>query len=131
MRRSTASLLTILICGTLFFSFAQKEESPSVAKLKTEANEALQLMVKEDFDTLSSRLSESTRKELTPERLKEFWDAVLAEAGPFQSVIKSEAKEGQKNSVVTMKCKFQKGTLFIRMGINSEHKISGLDIDTN
>jgi len=130
MKRATALLLTILVLGIFHSALAQKTESPNAAKLNTEANEALELMVKEDFETLYSRLNEATQKELPAQKLKEFWGSVLAEAGQFQKVLKSEVKEGAKNSVVYLKCQFAKGILYFRLGINSEHKISGISVDT-
>lgn len=129
MKRATTLLFTILILAVLHPAIAQKTESPSVTKLNEEANDALQLLVKEDFETLNSRMTDAAKKELTPQKLKEFWGSVKSEAGAFQKVLNSEVKEGAKNSVVYMKCQFEKGTLFFRFGINSEHKISGFDVD--
>ncbi len=129
MKRATALVLTILFLGIFHSALAQKTETPNAAKLNAEGNEALELMVKGDFDTLYSRLNEASQKELPPAKLKEFWGSVVAEAGQFQKVLNSEVKEGAKNSVVFLKCQFEKGTLYFRFGINSEHKISGMTVD--
>jgi|SRR5829696_7966077 len=130
MKRATALFLTILVLGIFHSALAQKTESPNAAKLNTEGNEAIELMVKGDFEMLYSRLNEATQKDLPAEKLKQFWGSVVAEAGQFQKVLKSEVKEGAKNSVVYLKCQFEKGTLYFRFGINSEHKISGISVDT-
>ena len=129
MKRAITLLFTILILGVLHSAIAQKTESPNATKLNEEANDALQLLVKEDFETLNSRMTEATKKELTPQKLKQFWSSVKSEAGAFQKVLNSEVKEGAKNSVVSLKCQFEKLTLLVRFGINSEHKISGFDVD--
>lgn len=131
MKRATTLLLTILVLGVIpAIAQNQKGESPNAVKLSEEANAALQLMVQEDYDTLYSRLTEAAQKELPPAKLREFWRSVLAEGGPFQKVLKSEVKEGQKNSVVYLKCQFERGTLFFRFGVSSEHKISGFTVDS-
>ena len=129
MKTATTLLFTIVILGALYSATAQKTESPNAAKLTEEAKDALQLLVKEDFETLNSRMTDAAKKELTPQKLKELWGDVKSEAGPFQKVLNSEVKEGAKNSVVNLKCQFEKGTLFFRFGINSEHKLSGFDVD--
>lgn len=130
MKKATALVLTILVLGIFHSVLAQKTESPNAAKLNAEGNEALELMVKGDFETLYSRLNEASQKELPVAKLKEFWGSVVAEAGPFQKVLKSEVKEGAKNSVVYLKCQFEKGVLYFRFGINAEHKISGMTVDS-
>jgi hypothetical protein len=129
MKQATTLLFAILILGLVHSALAQKAETPNATKLNEEANEALQLLVKEDFETLYSRMTGAAQKELPPKKLKEFWREVIAEAGPFEKVLKSEVKEGARNSVVALSCEFEKGKLLVRFGINSEHKISGLDVD--
>lgn len=131
MKRATILLFTVLMLGVIP-AMAQnpKGESPNAAKITEEANAALQLFVQEEYDTLFSRLTESAQKDLPPQKLREFWRSIVAEAGQFQKVLKSEVKEGAKNSVVYLKCQFERGNLFFRFGVNSEHKIGGFTVDS-
>ena len=131
MKRATALLLTIVFLGIFHPAMAQQAKNSNAAKLTEEANNALQLLIKEDFDTLYSRFNEAMQKEFPPKKLGEFWRSVVAGAGAFQEVSNTEVKEGKKNSAVFLKCKFEKGPLYLAFGINSEHKISGLQITGN
>lgn len=130
MKRATTLVLMILVLGIFHSALAQKTETPNATRLNTEGNEALQLMVNGDFETLYSRLNEASQKELPVAKLKEFWGSVVAQAGQFQKVLNSEVKEGAKNSVVFLKVQFEKGVLYFRFGINAEHKISGMTVDS-
>ena len=65
MKTATTLLFTILILGALYSATGQKTESPNAAKLTEEAKDALQLLVKEDFETLNSRMTDAAKKELS------------------------------------------------------------------
>ena len=128
MKRSTISFLLIIAMGAAFASIAQEKESDKVASLKVAGNQVETMLANEDFAGVWDRFSSGMKKAVPQAELQATWQSVTSQAGVLEKVLSTEVKEGTKNDLVILKCKFAKVDLFLHVAFNKENQISNLDI---
>jgi hypothetical protein len=128
MKRIAVSLLLVLVLVASIAAVAQEKESAKVKALKTAGNEVVTMLVNENFAGVSEKFTSEMKKAAPTDKLEAQWQSLTSQAGPFEKVLSTEVKEGKKNSLVVLKCKFEKVALYLHVAFNTENRISNLDI---
>ncbi|HEV7476043.1 MAG TPA: DUF3887 domain-containing protein [Pyrinomonadaceae bacterium] len=129
MKRLTLSLLSILIFGIAYSAVAQEAASSKETELKDSGGQFLNQLAKGDYAAAIEKFDEKTKKKMTPERMQKIWLALIDTAGSFQKLLETKFKEDKKADVVTLKCQFESGVLYMRLGFDADKKISDFDVD--
>lgn len=120
----------VLFCFLLSFMLSHVEaaatgESPKDAKIEC-VRTLLKLLIDERFADFVAA-SDATMKSVLPEgKLKEVWDSVIKDFGPFQSELRATSQALGEAVIVDMVCRFQRGTLNIRISLNQKDEAAGL-----
>ena len=87
------------------------------------AEEFVDLLAKGDFSSALDKYNSKVAEEITPQSLGQQWNDLIAEAGPFQKRISSEAN----SEVVEVTCEFEKGNRDLVIIFNNRNEIVGFD----
>jgi hypothetical protein len=71
------------------------------------------------FDAVMTRV-------MSPEQLEEAWKSVLGSAGPLQAQIAARMERAGKFDVVLVTCRFEKGTLDVKVVFDKARRVTGL-----
>ena len=133
MKKLALLFLLQLLAGAIFSCQAQDaaaDESKTV-ELKAMAKGVVEMLAKQDYQGVFAKLDSGAQKQLPPNKLKEFWQSVVSEVGPYQTVQDYEVKQGKVKTGIFMKCKFEKASLLIRVVFNADKQVTGLSVDDN
>lgn len=129
MKRLTLALLPILISAMVYSTLAQDAASTKATELKDSGTQFLNQLAKGDYAGATEKFNEPTKKKMPPERMEKIWLSLVETAGSFQKIIDTKFKEDKKMDVVTLKCQFEAGVFYIRLGFDADKKIQDLDVD--
>ncbi len=114
----------------IFFSFmllpAQTQENSDLEELITQAKEFVDLMVKGEFSKAVENFDSVMTKAMPEEKLKDVWQRIVKQAGPFQKRKGTRTESLPKFEIVYVTCQFSKGDLDVKVVFNREKKITGL-----
>lgn len=87
-------------------------------------------LAKADYSAAEKDFSEELKGKLPPQKLKEIWEAVTAQSGPFREQLEPHtAKSLEQNvvyDIVIIPCRFERSSLNLRLAFNAQNQISGM-----
>jgi hypothetical protein len=84
------------------------------------------LMAKEDFAGAVARFDSTMKKALPEQKLREAWQNVQSQAGPFQKQIGTRMEEKAGYKIVFVTCQFERAVLDTKVVFDSKMQVSGL-----
>ena len=117
--------LTALLAGSLFFS-AQIQGDSFPEDFIAQAKEFVDFLTKQDFAKAVENFDSVMTKAMPEEKLKEVWQAVIRQAGPFKKQKGIRTETLPKFDIVYVICEFEKGNLDVKVVFNREKQITGL-----
>ncbi len=114
-----------LLFGLLLFSCQILGDS-FPEELIAQAKEFVNLMVKEEFSRAVENFDSVMSKAMPEEKLKEVWQTVIKQAGPFKKQTGTRTETLPKFDIVYVTCQFEKTDLDIKVVFNREKQITGL-----
>jgi dienelactone hydrolase len=84
------------------------------------------LLVKGDFATAVTRYDETMGKALPEPKLREAWETLQSQAGPFRRQLRARAEKDREYDVAMVTCQFEKAMVDAKVVFNSSGKVAGL-----
>ncbi len=125
MKKNARILVTALLFGLLLFP-SQILGDAFPEELIAQAKEFVDLMVKGEFAKAVENFDSIMSKAMPKEKLKEVWQTVIKQAGPFKKQTGTRTETLPKFEIVYVACEFEKTNLDIKVVFNREKQISGL-----
>ncbi len=100
----------------------------TIDELQLEAGDFIRQLAAGDFSGAYSRFDSVLSQAIPEVKLKETWLQIIAQAGPFQKILASQAAEKQDYLIITVSCQFEKYPLDFRLVYNQNSQIAGLTI---
>jgi len=113
-------LLATAVAGT---PLAARAESGDVT---VSAQDFVGLLVKADFGGAVARFDATMKQALPEAKLREVWEGVQAQAGPFKEQVKTRAEKVTGYDVVLVTCQFERATLDTKVVFNTNRQVAGL-----
>jgi dienelactone hydrolase len=88
--------------------------------------ELINQLVARQFDKVEAQFDDQMKAALPVSRLPEVWDSLLAQAGPFHSIVVTRSMEKQGLVAVVMTCEFERATLDAKVYMDSRARVKGL-----
>ncbi|MGD0651668.1 MAG: alpha/beta fold hydrolase [Verrucomicrobiia bacterium] len=114
----TATLIFVSAC--IAFCQTGPREPVVVAK------EFVDLLVKGDFAAAAKNFDETVSAALPPDKLREVWTALNAQAGAFQKQLGTQSGQYGALSVVLVTCQFQRAVIDVKVALDGQRRIAGL-----
>jgi len=125
MKKYNRIPLTAFLFGLLLFPTQILGDSFS-EELIAQAKEFVGLMVKGEFSKAVENFDSVMSKAMPNEKLKEVWQTVVKQAGPFKKQKGTRTETLPKFDIVYVTCQFEKGDLDVKVVFNREKQITGL-----
>jgi len=119
MRRYVCLLPLVLLSASLI-SYGDDDDLTSTAE------RFVDLLSKGEFSRAAGNFDDVMREALPPEKLKEVWESLIAQTGPFKGRIGARSEKAGKYDIVFVTCRFEKATLDVKVVFNRERQITGL-----
>jgi hypothetical protein len=103
-----------------------KAPGAETAAPKPPQNELVTLLIEQDYAAAVEKFDETMKNTLPPEGLQQLWQATLAQLGPLKEQIDLRTEEDGDYSVTFATCRFQNGTMDIKVVYNTDMQIAGL-----
>lgn len=103
-----------------------KAPNAETAAAKPPQNELVTLLVEQDYAAAVEKFDETMKNTLPPEGLQQLWQATLDQLGPFKEQIDLRTEENGDYNITFATCRFQNGTLDIKVVYNTDMQIAGL-----
>src|SRR5262249_54101237 len=102
--------------------------APAVAQSPEERARAfVAALVKEDYDGAVKSYAEVMAKALPADKLGTTWKAVVGKFGAYQKELGARAERVGEYQPVTLTCQFEKAKLDLRVVIDKDGKVAGLN----
>ena len=89
-------------------------------------NEFVDLLAKKDFAGAVARYDDTMRAALPEAKLREVWQTLQEQAGPFQKRLQSRLVQYGPYEIALVTCQFEQAKLDAKVVFNAEGKVSGL-----
>jgi len=124
MKNIGISLLLAILPAPAFLH-PQQSNTPPFDELIPIATEFVSALEKGDYGASVKHFDATMAKAAPPEKMKQIWEMVLSQVGPFKmwKGVWSESLPGY--DIVYVTCEFEKATLDIKMVFNKNKKIAG------
>ncbi len=93
---------------------------------ETTAKEFVNLLSKGDYVNAERNFDNTMAGALPQEKLRQTWEMLIGQVGPFKTQIGSRTQRVQQYDAVLVTCKFEKDTLDVKVVLNSSGQIAGL-----
>lgn len=120
--RNIALVLMIFFACTVSGCAQQKQTADYTASAKDFVSQ----LSKGDFTAAEESLDSQMKAAAPPERLKEIWDSLAAQYGPFDGQVGTRKDKLAGYDVVYVTCQFDKSKTDLKIVFDSEGRISGL-----
>jgi uncharacterized protein len=117
---STAALLMAAVVDV-----AAGAESPST-NLISSAAQLVDLLAKKDFAGAVSRFDSTMKSALPEAKLREAWQSIQKQAGPFKQQLQSRVETVGVYKVVFVTCHFEEADLDVKVVFNADQQVTGL-----
>jgi len=117
--------LIALLFGSLLFPTPILGDS-FPEELIAQAKEFVDLMVQGEFSRAVENFDSVMSKAMPEEKLKEVWQTVIEQAGPFKKQKGTRTETLPKFDIIYVTCQFEKGNLDVKVVFNREKQITGL-----
>jgi dienelactone hydrolase len=121
-------LSALFLAGLVMF-VALKAPSTALAvpvEVTSAGKEFVQLLAKEDFAGAVARFDATMKGALPEPKLRETWQALQAQVGPFQKQLGARATKVAKYDVVLVTCQFERKALDTKVVFDAKGKVAGL-----
>jgi hypothetical protein len=116
--------LLVMLSGTMFLLPRQSSE-PDFEELITMAKEFFDSLQNGRYEACVQHFDKTMTKLATPEKMKEVWEKVTAQVGPFKGQRGVWTESIPKYDIVYVTCEFEKSTLDIKVVFDKNRKIAG------
>jgi hypothetical protein len=113
------SLLFVLVATQLHMQAAAGQPDALAEKL-------VDLLAKEDFAAAVAQFDTAMKAALPESRLRETWQSLLKQVGPFKQRLNSRALKFGGYDVVLVTCEFEQTKLDTKVAFNTKGEVSGL-----
>jgi hypothetical protein len=117
-------VLLIILLTTIYLQ-SQQLNTPLWEKLITMAKEFVVALENGRYDDSVKHFDKTMTKLAPPEKMKEVWEAVIKQVGPFKEQKGVWTESLPKYDIVYVTCEFEKATLDIKVVFNKNKQISG------
>ncbi len=125
MKNYTRIPLAVVLFGFLLFPTQILGDSVP-EELIAQAKEFVDLMAKGEFSRAVENFDSVMSKAMPEAKLKEVWQTVINQAGPFKKQKGTRTETLPKFDIVYVTCEFEKGDLDVKVVFNKEEQITGL-----
>ena len=122
-KRMVVVLLLLILVITMASCGNKADEDNELHDL---ASEFVAKLVAEDYVAAVAYFDETMKGALPEETLKEVWEAVVAQIGPFKSEVGKRQEKIDGYDVVFLSSQFEKAKVTIRVVFGNDKKIAGL-----
>jgi len=88
--------------------------------------EFVNLLVKEEFAGAVARFDPTMTRVFPEAQLRESWQGLVKQAGPFKQQAKVRTTEQQGYHIVLVTCEFESTTLDVKVVFDSKRQVAGL-----
>lgn len=96
------------------------------ADLQPQARTLITELAGHEYSKVEAQFDSAMHGALPVEKLSETWEALLAQAGAFNSIVQTRQEEIDKYKVVFVTCRFAKRTMDIKLVFDSWSQVAGL-----
>lgn len=121
---------SLIFAITLVF-LCQVASAQGIIGLINRSNQFFEFLDKGEFETAHSFFDESVKEKILPEELKLFWTRMDLMLGSFESVEGAQNRAAGDFYLVTLNCKFSKGSQAFQFTFNKAEKLVGFFIVPN
>jgi dienelactone hydrolase len=121
MKISRLLLLVAVMALAITPSQAFSATDPSVS-----GDEFVALLVKGDFAGAAARYDTTMKTALPEPKLREAWQSLAGQAGPFKKRLQTRVQKVQGYDVVLVTCEFERAKLDAKIVFNSQGEVAGL-----
>lgn len=122
--RNFGSILLLILLATIYLQ-SQQLNTPLWEKLITMSKEFVMALENGRYDDSVKHFDKTMTKLAPPEKMKEVWEAVTKQVGPFKEQKGVWTESLPKYDIVYVTCEFEKATLDIKLVFNKNKQISG------
>ncbi len=98
----------------------------TIDEVQQEAQHFIRLVAEGEFASASGHFDPTLLRALPEARLKETWQQIITQLGPFQGITGCKAVQRQGNMLVLVSCRFEKLGLDCQLTFNPGGQIAGL-----
>jgi dienelactone hydrolase len=117
--------MSLLLCLAGVVMAAQAEK-PKHETLQATAAALVDALAKGDFKTAVKDFDKVMLEKLPADKLKDTWEKISKQVGPFQKRTALRSEKGGKHEMVLVTCQFEKLALDARVVFTEDGKITGL-----
>ena len=107
---------------------SRQHTTPENITTEVPDNEIVNLLVEQQFETLTEKFDETMKAELPVEQIQQIWESTIAQMGPFKRQAGLRTEEQMDVEITSVTCEFEQGYLDIQIAYNDENRIAGLFI---
>ncbi len=115
----------LVIPWAIFFLHPQQLHTPPFDDLIPMAEEFLSSLQRGDYEASVKHFDETMAKLAPPEKMREVWEMVIKQVGPFKTQKGVWTESIPQYDIVYVTCEFQKATLDMKLVFNKNKKIAG------
>jgi uncharacterized protein len=119
-------LLTALVGGGVVAAEPQDNTQDSDTDITPVAEQFVQRLASGDFSAAADGFDATMKSALPAEKLKQTWESLVAQAGPFKTRLSTRTQRLGKYDVALVTCQFDKAKLDVKVVFNRQQQISGL-----
>ncbi len=83
-------------------------------------------LVARQFDKVEAQFDDQMKAALPVAKFPEIWDSLLAQVGPFKSIVSSKLMEKQGLAAAIITCEFEHATLDAKIYMDAQGRVKGL-----
>jgi len=118
--------LQLAVAVAISFLLTGLRASAQSGDPKTTAEHLVDLLSKSDFSAAYGQFDGVMKTALPEAKLKEVWEALQGQVGPFKKRTQTRALKYGTLDVVLVTCEFEKTSLDAKIALNSQQQVSGL-----
>jgi len=116
-------MMVFLLSVLAMAAIAPAQENPAVDHAKG----VVSLLGQQKFDEVAAQFNAQVAAALSPAQLRDVWNTVAQQAGPFKAFIDQRASATPAGiTAVVLGCQFEKTALNVIVAFDGENKIAGL-----
>jgi dienelactone hydrolase len=114
----TLSLIYLVVA--LFASVAYAQDFEAIGR------DLVNQLAARQFDKVEAQFDDQMKAALPVSKLPEVWDSILAQTGPFKSIVATKSMEKQGLAAIIITCEFERATLDAKVYMDSRGMVKGL-----
>jgi hypothetical protein len=91
------------------------------------AREVVRLLVKGDYAGIAEKFDGAMRVKFPPEQIRQVWESATLPVGSFRQIAETRSQDGD---VVDIRSRFDRGSVYVRVGFDERGKIRALWIQS-